>query len=331
MNKNFRLSLLIFILAAACQPFIFPGMAASIHDLGKPSFMRILDTRMYIVDNFSVRIYTLPDFKPVKTFLQQGAGPQEVKFSPGMEVFPGKLVIEDTEKILFFSPTGDLIKEMRKRPDMANFYPIGSNFVATRLIIDPKNNIYTQSIGLYDQDINIITELFKGGSGNYCIFTNDGGKQNINMTKDNIQHYVYKDRIYISDTMRGLFFQVFDASGKKLYDIDTPYEKRKISSEYKNKKIEEQKQHPFWNNFNYIFKEFFPAFKYVMFANDRIYLVTYPWKDDKCEIIVLDLKGKIMKKSTVPDTYLFTIANDNFYYLKENEEEEWEIFVDPIQ
>ena len=157
-------------------------------------------------------------------------------------------------------------------------------------------------------------------------FSGESKKQDDDVIKDSLEHIVYKDRIYIADTAKGFYFAVFDSGGNQLYEIRNPYEKHKVTDEYKAKVRKELEQSPGSEYYNFIFRDFFPAFKSVRFADDRIYLTTHPWENDRCEIIVMDLQGKILKKATVPDTSLFTVAKGKFYYLEENPEEEiWEL------
>jgi len=91
------------------------------------------------------------------------------------------------------------------------------------------------------------------------------------------------------------------------------------------------RQSPRWDKvkdrFNYVTsREYFPAFKYVRFADDRIYLVGHARKPGRSDMTVMDLQGNILKRSTVPDTHLFTINGGSFLYLRENDEKEiWEL------
>ena len=80
-------------------------------------------------------------------------------------------------------------------------------------------------------------------------------------------------------------------------------------------------------------------------TDERIYVKTSQTKGDKDEFIIMDLKGNTLKKVYLPavkkqryvNTMLgipakfYKIYQNKFYYLYENEdEEEWEIHVEPI-
>ena len=77
MNKNLQIYFKFFLFFVLSRFFIFGGMLSKLPEIERPSWVHIMDNRMYIADNYSIRIYSMPDFKLVKTFLKQGAGPQE--------------------------------------------------------------------------------------------------------------------------------------------------------------------------------------------------------------------------------------------------------------
>ena len=64
---------------------------------------------------------------------------------------------------------------------------------------------------------------------------------------------------------------------------------------------------------------------------------------NKIETIIMDLKGKVLRTTFIKPTVkewimamilgirLETIHNDNIYYIQENEDEEWELFVQKIK
>ena len=71
-----------------------------------------------------------------------------------------------------------------------------------------------------------------------------------------------------------------------------------------------------------------------MVKNDKIYVSTYLRQDNKEKYIIMDLKGKIIKKTYLPKfknvtlvesvlgTKLHTLIDDKLIYLTENEDEE---------
>ena len=89
----------------------------------------------------------------------------------------------------------------------------------------------------------------------------------------------------------------------------------------------------------------FPPIRDILVKEGKIYVRTFITKDDKEKYHILDLKGKELKTvflpKPMPASYItrlanrpvrfFDIANDRFYYIVENEdEEEWELHIEPI-
>ena len=80
-------------------------------------------------------------------------------------------------------------------------------------------------------------------------------------------------------------------------------------------------------NWNFLFPDYFPAYRDVKFSDDKIYFITYKNVTQKDEVIITDLKGKFLRKTSIPaDPYdrnkRFSIYKDKVYYLVENEGEE---------
>ncbi|MGE5343133.1 MAG: hypothetical protein ACM3SY_16790 [Candidatus Omnitrophota bacterium] len=166
----------------------------------------------------------------------------------------------------------------------------------------------------------------KGGKEDYCLFNN------------NVSDFtVYDNKIFIWETTSGgCCVFIFDSNGNELNRIKLNLENQKISQAFKDKYIE------YWKTFskaweylnarcNVFFPEYFPYFQKIEVNKGKIYIYTYNFKGNEREVIITDLKGKVLKKIFVPLMYFingidYTIDDDNFYYVIENEEsEEWEL------
>ncbi|MGD2085254.1 MAG: hypothetical protein PVH61_03635 [Candidatus Aminicenantes bacterium] len=100
------------------------------------------------------------------------------------------------------------------------------------------------------------------------------------------------------------------------------------------------------------FPSYFPALQTFAVADGKIYAVTYGKKNGKTEVLVLDLKGKLLKTVFLPlhqrDDELamtlenrvarqvtnstFAIKNGKFYQVLENQNEEsWELHIHEIK
>ena len=114
----------------------------------------------------------------------------------------------------------------------------------------------------------------------------------------------YKDLIFISDTQKGFHIIVFDDKGNHLLTID----KDQLLHQY-------------------------------CVSNDKIYATTNKKKDNKTEMIILDLKGRILTRLYLPLTSiqpergvlrydLFVVDQEKLYeVIKNKETEKWELLI----
>jgi len=82
--------------------------------------------------------------------------------------------------------------------------------------------------------------------------------------------------------------------------------------------------------YNILYPDYYPAFASFFVSDGKIHVITYPEKDKKHELLVLDLQGNLLNKAYVPynedyNNYYF-IFNGRYYYFEENElTEKWEL------
>ncbi len=327
-----RSSVFVLLCVLFLSGVVFSKKLADLPEVMQPRDIHVYGDRIFIGDNNSIHVYSMKDFKQLKQFGREGDGPGEFKFNIRLEVFPKKLVVNTFGKLIFFSHEGSLIKEYKLKPEISNIYPVGSNFIGS-VYEGPK----TQKINLYDQEIKFLKILYEGSLGPVSYWHSDAKKIDLMMVKDYVDKRVYKDRIYIFDTRKGFYFGVYDNVGKKLYEVTKEYKSLKISEEYKAEMIRKGREKPglekWKNKINYLFPDFFPAYRTIRFADDKMYFVTYSGKNGKDETIVTDLKGNFLGKAVVPsELWLFSISKDKLYYLVENEDAEmWELFGEEIK
>jgi len=145
-------------------------------------------------------------------------------------------------------------------------------------------------------------------------------------------------RIFVADSRKGFYINVFDEKGNQLYTIDKKIDRIKVPDEFKEQQIKEKKMMGDWEkikNRNITCYKYFPSIRYFKIADGKIYVTTFKTKKEKVEFIVLDSKGNILKKVFLPfitdqegsivKFNLYQVKNDKLYCLLENQDEIWEL------
>jgi hypothetical protein len=312
---------------------LFPGKLAQLTEISAPSRMAVDGDQLFIIEKQTVYLYSMKDFNLVKTFGKKGAGPGEFKFTPRLKVYPDYLLFDDIERILYFSRNGEYIKEKKVPFIYARFFkPLGDKFVGYKLFMDQESKKTTAAITMFDKDLKSIKDL---ATMERDYVRESGGKMILEGVRDYFGFRVYRERIFVPNTSKGFYIEVFNSSGKKIYEIKKEYEKMKVSEEYKKDYLKKMEEDPerrrMKDRIKVVFRDYFPAFKTIRITNDKLYVICYEKKDKNNLVIVMDLKGKILKKSFLPTDYQYSIHKDRFYYLVEGEDKElWELFVKDI-
>lgn len=145
----------------------------------------------------------------------------------------------------------------------------------------------------------------------------------------------------MADSRKGLYIDVFNDQGTLLYEIDNEYEKIKIPKSFKDEYMKKRRESDNWQQlkarYEYIFKDYYPAFFAVKLADKKIYAATYAKENEKYELVEMDLKGKTLRRSfsfpldrerrimdgLIPYSHEFDIYRGGIYYLMYNDENSW--------
>ena len=146
--------------------------------------------------------------------------------------------------------------------------------------------------------------------------------------------------------MENGIIQVFDQNGEHLYSVTCEFPTVKMTPEKREKFLK------FWKSdlkAEYeVYKErlqfpaYFPFIKDFQVADDNIYVITYREKMGKNELLILGLKGELIKKTWVAlaDVNMllphllnyYTIKNHRIYKLVDNADKEiWELHISELQ
>lgn len=325
MNK---IGLIVFLLCLS--GLLLPMKLADLPELTKYPEICVNDNQIYIIDFPNIHIYSLKPFKHIKQFGKEGVGPGEFRDPTKLKTISDKLVVISPEKVIVFSSDGELANEFKTSWEIKQIYPVGKNYVGTTFEQKRK------SINIYDNSFKIIKNIYKGPLGQSIFITSDfSKKQDIIAIKDYVSYQVYEDQIYFGDTKKGFFFTVFDKSGNTVNEVNIKYKKLLITDEYKSGYFKWKSKYPNWERYkkryNYVFPKFFPAFRQFKITDNKAYFITYKNTGSADEVIITDLNGNLIKKSSFPsDPYDRTgsidICKGVVYYLFENEDEEmWEL------
>ena len=335
MNKLCFLVLVIFLSVSVSAEKV-----AAFPDFRNPDQLYLDDNRIYMVDDAFIYIYSLKDYSFIKKFGKRGEGPEEFRLNadetPALFIYGDLLQVNSNGRVSFFTKDGEF-KQILTTIEGSIFQKIGNSYVGWKRTYD--NNVQYDMTNLYDSNFKKIKEIFRRESGI------QPRKRKINPLTWFVNSFqVYKDKIFIDGKEFTIF--VFNEKGEKLYDINLEKEKVKINDEMKKGIIHYYEvEDPYWKirwprlKTWFVFSEFFPLVRNFQVVNDKIYINTFLEKNDKSEFIILDLKGKVLKKTFLPlkkETYFviypYFIKNNKLYQVLFNDDvEEWELHVEAIE
>jgi hypothetical protein len=334
----FSLSL-FFSMILTAEIVLLTGMA-------KPESITVGGDYIYIVDFPGIYILNEADFRLVKKFGRVGEGPQEFSQFAATFVNKNELIVCDMVKALFYTLDGNYKKEIRNSSFIwRELTPAGDKFVGKSRFNDGK--IDTIALNIYDANLKFEKRLVK-----YKMWKMD----NI-LDYRNIQFAVYKDKIFVKPFENQFTLEVYDTTGKKLYAIHRDYEKVEVT------KADIERYHNYFKNYSRVRKNYenirnklefadtFPAIQTFTVADEKIFVVTYKKKNLNSEVLVLDLKGKLLKTFYLPlfkkdevfyrsiennifrrkNNSTFAINHGKLYQILENEDQEtWELHITDI-
>lgn len=304
-------------------------------DVLNPEAMTMDDKQLYVTEKANVYIFSLKDFKLIKKFGKQGAGPKEFFVNAQTQLHcdasSKDLLISSQLKVSFFSKNGEYIKEKRTSGFYTSFFrPIRDKFAGTRIIRD--NNLTYFTVTYYDKNFMLGKELFR-----QLHFIQQGQKMNP-IGRIPI-YFIQNDRVFIADSSGTL--HVFDYSGAKLKTISPQYKPLKLTPEHKSQILHFYKNDPnvkqFWSFFKdkLAFPEYFPNIRFATASDGIIYIQTWHVKNNKSEFLLFGVDGEFIKKTDVqlPDVSIMTQNlyaphKGRIYQFNENmSEEQWELHI----
>lgn len=336
--------LLVFILAVCLLPG-FGKMLKVLTEPANPTIVEAAGDELYILDDVFVYVYSLKDYKLLRKFGKKGEGPGELLTTLDMpitmQLSDKYIILNSFNKIIYFSKSGQMIKERRIPIIAFQVIPFGDNYVVTKFNRDSSGSSKA-AVLLFDQDFKEIKKLYENN------LLNDMRKGKIAVPLANIFAKCSGDRVFIFDQQRDFIIDVFDLNGKKLAPVTMDYRKLKVNEAFKKKYMDWLKVQPAFKTVMEVIKdmiyftEYLPVVRNAKIMNQQLIVQTYKMQDQRCEFLMLDLKGNIKKQVFLPGAdreqirpdpaAVYTFQGNTYYYLIENvDEEEWELHSEAIK
>ncbi|MEN8153967.1 MAG: hypothetical protein ABFR75_08075 [Acidobacteriota bacterium] len=317
--------IIIFLIFFFIVFFISGEKLAEFDNVYKPGRFQVSGDGLYIVDGYQIKLFSMKNFKLITRFGKKGEGPGEFKFAPKvLLVFPDQAFVSCWGKVALFTRKGKLIKE-KKSPNFTDMYKVKENYLGRIFKYDRKNDTSEFSMLLFDKDLNkqkVLSTYIQRREEWTGYQKGMSKKMNINMFKDYFDLVTDGEFIFIGDTKKGFFIDIFDSKGERVNTIKNGYEKLKTSKENIEEYWKRSKRPRDEKRANYIYPEYYPAYKKLFVNNKKIYAITYKFKRDKQELLILDMKGKILKQTYIPEKRYYNFFNNKYYYFVDNEAEE---------
>lgn len=333
---------LIFVLIGTA--YLQSRKLTVLHEVGNPDYILIDSGQLLVIDNGKqLHQYSMKDFKYQKQLFHRGEGPSENLCLGFVQLSPEYIYLYCMKKSLFFTRDGKFIKEIKTHLRGVNYIlPVKDKFLIETSTRQRSSAGSSYSISLYF--LNVENEMkYEKVLYYYEIpsITWKGNKRPLTLIKSEQNVCIFENRIFICDSDRGLFAQVYDSNGDKLSQVRLELEKIKVpenySAEFFGNIKESGKIDSFNSEFYYDQPEYFPAFFRFYVGKNKCYFLTYKRIGNNREVVVCDWKGNNIRKAYIPwvnywDLRNYTIWEDKFYWLVDNQDtEEWELHVADVK
>ncbi len=305
--------------------------------------------RMVISDYPHLYLYQLNPFRLIRKIGKRGEGPGEFYVDQlsmrtklaGLvcSIFGKALYVNSQGRLTIFDLDGRLL-EVRKlksqRSRARGFFKFGDGFVSYKTA-RVKSRLFS-TIMQYNMELSEKREIlrtrfwladFKRFRGvRYNFFERANGS---------IAFDLSANTLFVSNNLSSqIEIDLYDQSGKKqrtlhyrVEPIPVPKQFSKIVFDYFRYKFKRGLK---VNVDATAFPEFFPAMRKFFVDDNRIYAITYRRNRQQNEILVIDLAGKLLKRTFVPIyeanpefLYPCDIRNGTLYQVLEDDEENWKL------
>jgi hypothetical protein len=350
MKKNIS-CFILFLLASN----VWAEKALVLTGITNPYTITTTKDKLYITEPATIYIYSLTNFSLIKKFGEEGSGEGKFTGLIKLHMGPDYIFINSKYKISFFTTRGDFIKEQKKPAavlDRMMFYiPMGDQFAVGEFRTEHQASFFSRffaallsetgaptsgfyiNISIYNSNLVKVKDIY---TYKHPFFT---GKYINPVDIRGALCLFYRDRQFIDDS-DGII-HVFDSGGKRVYSIRPAYEKVKTSRTNQQRYLKYWMEHLAGDYDRYQgrlrFPAYFPPIRNFFVADERIYVLTFKEIKGKSELLILDIKGQLLKKVLVPLAKIdslrpsvinrYTINNHKLYRLVRNKERQYELHI----
>lgn len=340
--KKFAVNFLVTL--ALLSASLYPGKLAVLPEINNPSMIDVCGSELFILDGEQVVVYSLKNYRLLNRFGKKGEGPGELITSIDMpltmKVKGKQVLLNSATKMIVFSKSGKMLREIKTSFPLIEAQPIGKNYAVTIFKRDKKSSGMA-STWIYNQNFKEIKKIYETN------VPNDYKKKRIAVPMISTFLRCCNNKIFVFDQQKGFRIKIFNQAGKSLPGIKIPYSKIKTSDAFKKKMMAVLSTYPAykqasteWRGMVYI-PEYLPVIRNCLIDGKKLYVQTYRMKGELSEFYILDFSGKVLKKVFLPGAdgeqvrvnpaCTYAIQGNRYYYLLEDiEEEQWELFVKKI-
>jgi len=359
-TSGFRRAAGSALLALAVLLCLSPPPAAASTKLGalpagiSPDSVDFTASEIYVLDRGTISVYSLPDLVLRRTFCGSGTAAGQLSrghnWDQAVRIASGKVIAEDNDNILFFSPDGRFLSEKKKHTNTVWFIPIGDRYLAKSMIVAGNPPLQYIRAVLYDADLKEIKELYRQKwfqQRNPPGFTTD-------FPGDLLHYAVVGDRIFIERSPEGWVVGIYDAGGRELSTLKkdfTPIPMTTADRDLATARVQREKRVATmirmagsWEKlrevWSFAFPDFKPALRELQAYGDNVLARTFEQKGDETKFLVLDPQGRVGRELFLPvgtdaetearvsGTAFYKIIGGRVYFLRHNlEQDVWEVHV----
>lgn len=305
---------------------VHPEKLHTFFDISTPRMFLVDENHIYIADRntHSVHVYDLKHFGLLEKLSRKGEGPRESTDPPSIDITADRIFICDQIKLIVYSKDFTFLEEIRPGMWIPGIIPVQDHFA----LLDRKSigNKEYRVLSFFNNKFQKLKDIAISPTeaSDYLMFP-------IAVARS------WRDRVYVNHPDRGFFIGVFNKTGEKLYTIEKKPAKIKAAERHRQRFIEHSidalgkklfAKHEARGRYNRPLPKYIPDIKNFWVVDDTIYIKTYEVKGNQDKYVIIDLKGKVLETRYLPRAFYnkFTFADNKFYYLIDNEDEEgWEL------